>query len=259
MMASQRSRTSVSRRTLRRGWCWAKLERGHAQQLSAMRPAQHAVRSRGLHFLRRSVTSCALWTRSNASRHRRRRLVKRYKGVAAVDGISFRLAPGSITGLLGGNGAGKTTTIAMIMGLVTPTSGTVAVLGAEMPQRALPRAAPDEFRKPLRRHADAADGAAESLGVRAALRASPDIDARIARARRRSRSDRISRPADRQAVGRAEDARLARQGAAQPAGSAAARRADRLARSRHRRLGARAARALSRASTAPRCCSPRTT
>jgi ABC-2 type transport system ATP-binding protein len=61
-------------------------------------------------------------------------LVKLYKGVAAVDGISFRLAPGTITGLLGGNGAGKTTTIAMILGLVTPTAGTVSVLGAHMPQ-----------------------------------------------------------------------------------------------------------------------------
>ena len=61
-------------------------------------------------------------------------LVKRYKSVTAVDGITFRLAPGSITGLLGGNGAGKTTTIAMIMGLVTPTSGTVTVLGAQMPK-----------------------------------------------------------------------------------------------------------------------------
>ena len=61
------------------------------------------------------------------------RLVKLYRGVAAVDGISFRLAPGSITGLLGGNGAGKTTTIAMIMGLVMPTSGSVTVLGARMP------------------------------------------------------------------------------------------------------------------------------
>jgi ABC-2 type transport system ATP-binding protein len=61
------------------------------------------------------------------------RLVKLYKGVAAVDGISFALAAGSITGLLGGNGAGKTTTIAMIMGLVTPTSGSVTVLGARMP------------------------------------------------------------------------------------------------------------------------------
>jgi ABC-2 type transport system ATP-binding protein len=61
------------------------------------------------------------------------RLVKRYKSAMAVDGISFRLLPGSITGLLGGNGAGKTTTIAMIMGLVTPTSGSVTVLGADMP------------------------------------------------------------------------------------------------------------------------------
>jgi ABC-2 type transport system ATP-binding protein len=62
------------------------------------------------------------------------RLVKRYKSATAVDGISFRLGVGSITGLLGGNGAGKTTTIATIMGLVSPTSGTVAVLGAEMPR-----------------------------------------------------------------------------------------------------------------------------
>jgi ABC-2 type transport system ATP-binding protein len=61
-------------------------------------------------------------------------LVKRYKGVTAVDGISFRLDTGSITGLLGGNGAGKTTTIAMIMSLVTPSSGTVTVLGANMPK-----------------------------------------------------------------------------------------------------------------------------
>ena len=60
-------------------------------------------------------------------------LVKRYKSATAVDGISFRLARGSITALLGGNGAGKSTTIAMIMGLVTPTSGTVSVMGARMP------------------------------------------------------------------------------------------------------------------------------
>jgi ABC-2 type transport system ATP-binding protein len=61
-------------------------------------------------------------------------LVKVYKTSTAVDGISFRLKPGSITGLLGGNGAGKTTTIATIMGLVTPTSGIVTVLGAQMPR-----------------------------------------------------------------------------------------------------------------------------
>ncbi|MDC7786078.1 ABC transporter ATP-binding protein [Rhodoplanes sp. TEM] len=63
------------------------------------------------------------------------RLVKIYKGGTAVDGVSFALPAGSVTGLLGGNGAGKTTTIAMIMGLVMPTSGTVRVLGAEMPRQ----------------------------------------------------------------------------------------------------------------------------
>jgi ABC-2 type transport system ATP-binding protein len=62
------------------------------------------------------------------------RLVKTYKTTTAVAGISFELAPGSITALLGGNGAGKTTTIAMIMGLVEPTAGSVRVLGAAMPR-----------------------------------------------------------------------------------------------------------------------------
>jgi ABC-2 type transport system ATP-binding protein len=63
------------------------------------------------------------------------RLVKIYKTVPAVDEISFTLAAGTITALLGGNGAGKTTTIASIMGLITPTSGRVSVLGAQMPQQ----------------------------------------------------------------------------------------------------------------------------
>ena len=62
-------------------------------------------------------------------------LAKTYPRGMAVAGISFALPAGSITGLLGGNGAGKTTTIAMIMGLVTPTSGRVEVLGAEMPRQ----------------------------------------------------------------------------------------------------------------------------
>src|SRR6201993_2975952 len=62
-------------------------------------------------------------------------LVKVYGSTRAVGGISFALAPGSITALLGGNGAGKTTTIAMILGLVLPTSGSVRVLGAQMPRQ----------------------------------------------------------------------------------------------------------------------------
>jgi len=63
------------------------------------------------------------------------RLVKTYKTTRAVDDISFTIPRGSVTGLLGGNGAGKTTTISMIMGLVSPTSGHVSVLGYAMPER----------------------------------------------------------------------------------------------------------------------------
>src|ERR1700691_1054224 len=62
-------------------------------------------------------------------------LVKVYMKTRAVDGISFSIARGSITGLLGGNGAGKTTTIAMIMGLVLPTSGRIQVLGCSIPDQ----------------------------------------------------------------------------------------------------------------------------
>ena len=63
------------------------------------------------------------------------RLVKRYKSVTAVDGISFSIEAGSCAALLGGNGAGKTTTISTIMGLVEPTDGKVTVLGAAMPRQ----------------------------------------------------------------------------------------------------------------------------
>jgi len=63
------------------------------------------------------------------------RLVKVYKTVTAVNGVTFVLESGSCTALLGGNGAGKTTTIATLMGLVEPTSGRVSVLGARMPRQ----------------------------------------------------------------------------------------------------------------------------
>jgi len=62
-------------------------------------------------------------------------LFKTYGSVRAVDGISFAVAPGSTTALLGGNGAGKSTTIGMIMGLVLPTSGEVRVLSTDMIRR----------------------------------------------------------------------------------------------------------------------------
>ena len=61
-----------------------------------------------------------------------RELVKRFKGVVAVDGISFDIEEGKITGLLGPNGAGKTTTIQMLLDLITPSSGSVRIFGREM-------------------------------------------------------------------------------------------------------------------------------
>lgn len=60
------------------------------------------------------------------------RLSKRYGDVLAVDDISFAVEPGGTIGLLGGNGAGKTTTIAMLLGLLVPTSGRIMVLGHDI-------------------------------------------------------------------------------------------------------------------------------
>ena len=59
-------------------------------------------------------------------------LFKRVGTVTAVDGVSFAVQAGSTTALLGGNGAGKTTTLSILLGLLTPTSGSVTVLGADM-------------------------------------------------------------------------------------------------------------------------------
>lgn len=56
-------------------------------------------------------------------------LTKRYGSVLAVDGLSFELAPGTVTGFLGPNGAGKTTTLRMLLGLAAPTRGTYKIFG----------------------------------------------------------------------------------------------------------------------------------
>ncbi|QIM16457.1 ATP-binding cassette domain-containing protein [Leucobacter insecticola] len=58
-------------------------------------------------------------------------LRKVYDNNTAVDGISFRVRPGEVFGLLGPNGSGKTTTLETIVGLRTPTAGSIEVLGLD--------------------------------------------------------------------------------------------------------------------------------
>jgi ABC-2 type transport system ATP-binding protein len=59
-------------------------------------------------------------------------LTKRFGAVTAIDSLSFSVARGSTTALLGGNGAGKTTTLSIVLGLLLPTAGSVTVLGEDM-------------------------------------------------------------------------------------------------------------------------------
>ena len=59
-------------------------------------------------------------------------LTKSFGAVRAVEGVSFRVAPGTTCGLLGGNGAGKTTTISMLLGILAPDAGAIRVLGHDM-------------------------------------------------------------------------------------------------------------------------------
>jgi ABC-2 type transport system ATP-binding protein len=65
-------------------------------------------------------------------------LTKRYADVTAVDGISFTVRPGIVTGFLGPNGAGKSTTMRAILGLDRPTSGTATVNGRSFRDAAAP-------------------------------------------------------------------------------------------------------------------------
>ncbi len=67
-------------------------------------------------------------------------LTRRYGDKTAVDGLSFVVEPGVVTGFLGPNGAGKSTTMRMIAGLDRPDSGTVRVNGKHYPGAAAPMA-----------------------------------------------------------------------------------------------------------------------
>ncbi len=63
-----------------------------------------------------------------------RDLVKQYGARTAVNGLNLAVKRGEIFGFLGPNGAGKTTTIRMALGLITPTSGTVEIMGQDVTQ-----------------------------------------------------------------------------------------------------------------------------
>ncbi len=64
-------------------------------------------------------------------------LTKRFGDKMAVEGLSLSLEPGAFLGLLGRNGAGKSTTLKMVTGLLTPTSGTIRMLGLDLATEAL--------------------------------------------------------------------------------------------------------------------------
>lgn len=60
------------------------------------------------------------------------KLCKSFDNVVAVNSIDLSICQGSITALLGGNGAGKSTTMAMLLGLLNPTSGSIELLGRDL-------------------------------------------------------------------------------------------------------------------------------
>ncbi|WP_225802939.1 ABC transporter ATP-binding protein [Streptomyces sp. NK15101] len=64
-----------------------------------------------------------------------RELTKRYGATTAVDALTFTVRPGRVTGFLGPNGSGKSTTLRMVLGLHTPTSGSVTVDGRPFTDR----------------------------------------------------------------------------------------------------------------------------
>src|SRR5512137_1574154 len=63
-------------------------------------------------------------------------LVKRFKEITALDGLSFKVEEGTIYGLIGPNGAGKTTTLRIVSTLILPTQGSVRVFGHDVAHEA---------------------------------------------------------------------------------------------------------------------------
>ncbi len=81
-------------------------------------------------------------------------LTKRFGELTAVDGLTFVVEPGRVTGFLGPNGAGKTTTLRMLLGLAQPTAGSATIDGSRYA----------ELARPIRRVGAVLEGAAAHRG-----------------------------------------------------------------------------------------------
>src|SRR5271163_168371 len=100
-----------------------------AQKYTRRGSGRSALLSRSKTVHNRAMSHLTSITRGDAARPALRvaGLTKRYAGVTALDDVSFTVERGEIVGLLGPNGAGKTTTINVILGVLEPTAGEVAI------------------------------------------------------------------------------------------------------------------------------------
>ena len=122
-------------------------------------------------------------------------LTKSYGQTRAVDRLTFSVARGETLGLLGGNGAGKTTTIAMLLGLLIPTSGSIRVLGHDMARERFAALGRMNFSSPYVA-LPARLSVAENLRVYGHLYDVPRLERRIAElAAELELSDLLDRPA----------------------------------------------------------------
>ncbi len=172
-------------------------------------------------------------------------LVKEYAGgYRAVDDVSFTVERGQVVGLLGPNGAGKTTTLRVLVGLITPTSGTVHVFGDPVVPGAPVLARLGRVHRGTRLPA-APVRPREPAAVLGGHRPSRGGSRLRHRARDR-RARRVRRPAGEDLQPRHEAAPRHRAGDARPARAAGARRADQRPRPAADRRDARGHEALRR-------------
>ncbi|WP_043830810.1 ABC transporter ATP-binding protein [Muricoccus aerilatus] len=137
-------------------------------------------------------------------------LTKRYGATVAVDGLSFTLPRGGTMGLLGGNGAGKSTTIAMLLGLLIPSSGRVRLLGHDMARDRFAALGRANFSSPYISLPHRLS-VGENLRVYAHLYDVPDAEGRIAElAAQLSLADLMDRPAGQLSAGQKTRVALAK-------------------------------------------------